>query len=143
MASGTRLAIGVLVVLAATTYWACVAASSSWQYYLTVDECMADPSEWRGSQLRVSGSIAAGSLQIDDNHSGASFQLVGQDQTLAVRCGGPLPDGLMEGRQVVVEGRLDDQGQLQGDRVMTRCASKYSTESPAKYATSSPYGKES
>jgi cytochrome c-type biogenesis protein CcmE len=36
-----------------------------------------------------------------------------------------LPDNLVEGIDVVVEGTLEKQGRLRGEKVMTRCASKY------------------
>jgi cytochrome c-type biogenesis protein CcmE len=49
----------------------------------------------------------------------------GQTGTLAVICAGPLPDNLAEALEVVVEGRLDAGGMVRGDKVLTRCASKY------------------
>ena len=41
---------------------------------------------------------------------------------------GPLPDNLAEEMEVVVEGSLEPSGCLRGDRVLTRCASKYASE---------------
>jgi cytochrome c-type biogenesis protein CcmE len=39
-----------------------------------------------------------------------------------------LPDNLAEKMAMVVEGRLDDSGTLHGDKVLTRCASKYQSQ---------------
>ena len=50
---------------------------------------------------------------------------------LKVVCSGPLPDNLAEGIAVLVEGRLDDGGLLHGEKVLTRCASKYQSRLPA------------
>jgi cytochrome c-type biogenesis protein CcmE len=36
-----------------------------------------------------------------------------------------LPDNLANGIAVLVEGRLDDAGLLHGEKVLTRCTSKY------------------
>ena len=134
MATGTRLAIGSAIVLSVTAYMAFVGASSSWQYYLTVDECIADASTLLNERIRVSGRVANDSLCIADNRSGATFMLAGANGNLTVDCSGQLPDNLAEGKQVVVEGRLQDTGHLVGDRVLTRCASKYSSTTSEKDA---------
>jgi cytochrome c-type biogenesis protein CcmE len=129
MATGTRLALGAAIVLGVTGYMAFVGASSSWQYYLTVDECLAQRPQLLDARIRVSGSVAAASLRVAPDGGDATFLLQGSGGTLSVRCSGPLPDNLAEGREVVVEGQLRG-GCLVGDRVLTRCASKYSSQAP-------------
>ncbi len=54
-----------------------------------------------------------------------SFCLQGQTGTLDVVYQGPLPDNLAESMDVVVEGRCESGGRIVGDKVLTRCASKY------------------
>ena len=103
--------------------------TASWQYYLTVDECLSDASELATQRMRVNGKVAVGSLQITPDRQRATFQLCGTNSKLPVNCTGPLPDNLAEDMEVVVEGRLDETGRLQGDQVLTRCASKYETQS--------------
>jgi cytochrome c-type biogenesis protein CcmE len=111
---------------------ALVGASSGWQYYITVDECLANPAQVLGHRVRVSGKIAAGSLEIAPDRRQASFLLAGTTGSLPVRVTGPLPDDLAASAEVVVEGRLEAPCQLHGDKVLTRCASKYeSGPSPA------------
>ena len=99
--------------------------SSSWQYYLLVDECRAQSDDLRGKRLRVSGRVAGGSLNITTNRRKAAFLLDGKTHQIRVSSSGPLPDNLTEGMEVVVEGKLLADGHLQADRVITRCASKY------------------
>jgi cytochrome c-type biogenesis protein CcmE len=72
----------------------------------------------------VNGCIVIDSLRIQKNRREASFLLSGNESKLRVECRGLLPDNLAEGRDVVVEGVLRD-GLLAGDKVLTRCASKY------------------
>lgn len=120
-----KLALGTAVITAAVGYVVYLGASSSWQYYLLVDECVAQADQMSGKHLRVSGSIAAGSLTIPTHRRWASFLLEGKEHRLAVSCPGPLPDNLAEGVEVVVEGALAGDGSLQGHKVITRCASKY------------------
>jgi cytochrome c-type biogenesis protein CcmE len=123
-----KLLLGGTVMTAAIIYVAYLGASSSWQYYLLVDECVAQASQLHGKRLRVSGRVADDSLSISADRREASFRLLGHEQSLQVSQRGPLPDNLAEGIEVVVEGSLRPDGQLQGDKVITRCASKYAPE---------------
>jgi cytochrome c-type biogenesis protein CcmE len=125
MSTGGKLAVGAAVIVGVTGYMAYVGASASWKYYLTVDECLADTAKFAGQRLRVSGQVAAASLRVDSQRSKARFALAGTEGKLPVECSGPLPDNLAEEIEVVVEGRLDPSGRLQGDKLLTRCASKY------------------
>jgi cytochrome c-type biogenesis protein CcmE len=78
----------------------------------------------------------AGSLQIAPDRRQASFSLQGQNGLLPVSCTGVLPDNLGEDMEVVVEGRLEQGPLLRGDKVLTRCASKYESEEGAGRAAS-------
>ena len=130
MTTGKKLAIGGLIVVGITTYMAYLGASSSWQYYLTADECLDDASKLFGERLRVNGKIVANSLQIAADRKQAVFSLEGHEADLPVVCSGPLPDNLAENIDVVVEGSLDETGVLRGDKLLTRCASKYDAQPP-------------
>jgi cytochrome c-type biogenesis protein CcmE len=125
MSPFAKLVFGATVVACASAYLAYLGASSSWQYYLVVDECVASRDQLVRQRMRVSGQIAPGSLQIHADRRRASFVLRGQRSEISVSCHGPLPDNLQEGIDVVVEGMLLESGILQGDKVLTRCASKY------------------
>jgi len=124
--SATRkLALGALLIAGTTGYMVYLGAAGSWQYYLTVDECTADAAPPVGSRVRVSGRISPNTLRIAPERREASFKMEGRQGSLAVTCSGPLPDNLADGREVVVEGRLEDPGVLKGHKLITRCASKY------------------
>lgn len=131
MTTGTKLAVGGGIIAAVTGYMAYLGASSSWRYYVTVDECAAAAAELAGQPLRVNGHVAPESLKITSDRTQASFVLKGAQRELRVVCAGPLPDNLAEDMDVVVEGRLDDCELLRGDKVLTRCASKYQSEKSA------------
>ena len=140
--AGVKLAIGAAVVATVTGYMAYLGASTTWQYYLTVDECLAGSTDVGDSRLRVHGNVAPGSLRVAADHSQATFQLAGTSGQLAVTCPGPLPDNLAENMEVVVEGRLQSGTTLAGERVLTKCASKYQSdgsgsEPPARLASGS------
>jgi cytochrome c-type biogenesis protein CcmE len=131
MTTGRKLAMGSVIVAGLTAYMAYRGASASWQYYLTADECLAERGSLVGHRVRVSGRIAAGSFVVDHDPARASFALEGEGENQKVVCPGPLPGNLAEGMAVLVEGRFDDAGVFQGEKVLTRCASKYQSRSSA------------
>jgi cytochrome c-type biogenesis protein CcmE len=131
MAPGFKLAIGGAIIGGVTLYMAYIGASSSWKYYLTSDECVQRAADFTGGRMRVSGKVLAGSLHIAPDRRQARFSLRGQHEILPVACTGALPDNLSEDMEVVVEGRLEQGPLLCGDKVLTRCASKYESEDTA------------
>ena len=79
MSPQIKLMLGAAVVACATAYLAWLGASTSWQYYVLVDECTEDPDTFFGHRMRVSGRVAADSLQISDDRSKATFVLCGAE----------------------------------------------------------------
>jgi len=125
MGTGTRLVVGGVLVAATTLAMAWLGASESWQYYMTADECLRQGPTLVGRRLRVSGTIVEGSLLRETARPAARFALQAAAGELAVDYRGSLPDSLATQRAVVVEGRLVSEGRLLGNRLFTRCASKY------------------
>jgi cytochrome c-type biogenesis protein CcmE len=132
MTTGRKLTVAGVVIAGVTAYMAYVGASASWQYYLSVDECAADAAKLPQGRVRVSGKVASDSLRIAKDRTRAEFVLQGEIRRLAVTCTGPLPDNLAEGMEVVVEGRLETPALMRGDKVITRCASKYQSQVQSK-----------
>ncbi len=141
MTTGRKLAIGGVIIAGVTAYLAYRGAAASWQYYLTSDECLAEKASLAGRRVRVSGRVAAGTLVVDAHRANATFCLAGERGNLEVTCRGPLPDNLAEGMAVLVEGRLDDAGLLCGDKVLTRCASKYQSRAAASFPAQASDGR--
>jgi cytochrome c-type biogenesis protein CcmE len=130
MTPGTKLLLGGLVIAGVTAYMAYVGAANSWKYYLTADECAADGSRLIGQRMRVSGKVASQTLQVAADRRRAEFTLAGTSGQVQATCTGTLPDNLTEGMEVVVEGRLEQAGVLRGDKILTKCASKYDARQP-------------
>lgn len=134
MSTTVKLGIAASIIASVTMYMAYLGTTTGWQYYLTVEECLGQSPDLVNQPIRVNGRVVAGSLQIAPGRDHADFKICEADFELPVHCAGPLPDNLAEEMDVVVEGRLDQAGNLQGDKVLTRCASKYDSE--ARLATS-------
>lgn len=124
MSAGLKLTAGATLMAAAIGYLAYLGAASSWQYYVSVDEATADATHMAGKRIRVSGRVRTGSLTIGADRHHATFDLAGESNMLHATCRCLLPDNLAENIDVVVEGTLQAD-QIQGDKVITRCASKY------------------
>lgn len=127
MSPGVKFIAGGLLMAAATGYLALLGASSSWQYYLSVDEAVADNDHLSGKRVRVSGRVATGTLSIAEHRREATFDLAGERYTLPATCRCSLPDNFAEGIDVVVEGTLQSDV-IRGHKVITRCASKYESK---------------
>lgn len=128
MARKWNLIVGCGMLLGGIAYVAYLGAFGSWQYYVLVDECVAAGPTFQGKRLRVSGKVQSGTLHVAPERRAAHFVLQGATHQLPVACAGLLPDNLAEGIDVVVEGTLQPDGRLAGQRVLTRCASKYAAE---------------
>lgn len=128
MVSSRKLAVLATVFVAAVVYVAYLGASSSWQYYLTAEECLARGPALINARVRVSGRVAPGSLKIAPDRFHGTFALQAASARLLVSCNSSLPEQLAEGKDVVVEGRVVAAGSLAADRVITRCATKYQSK---------------
>ncbi|MEX0613976.1 MAG: cytochrome c maturation protein CcmE, partial [Pirellulales bacterium] len=90
-------------VVAAIGYLAFLGGTSSWHYYLSVDEAIADKDHLSGKHVRVSGRVVVGSLTIVEHRRNATFDLAGEKHNLHAACRCSLPDNLAEDIDVVVE----------------------------------------
>jgi len=124
MSPGLKLSAGALLFAAAIGFLAYLGAASSWQYYLSVDEAAADAPHIEGKRIRVSGRVKTGTLAIADDRREATFDLAGELHTIHATCCCTMPDNLAEDIDIVVEGTFQSDG-IHGDKVITRCASKY------------------
>ena len=130
MSTNGKLGIAASIIASVTVYMAYVGTTADWRYFLTIEECLHQASNLVNQPIRVNGKVLPGSLEIAAGREQATFKIGDANLEMLVRCDGPLPDNLAEEMDVVVEGRLDESGKLQGDKVLTRCASKYESETP-------------
>ena len=117
--------IGVLVIGGGVGYFMYQAMQSSWAYCYSVDDFSAKSSAVKNHSIRIAGRVKQGSVARDLQKMNLTFTLAGSENELTVHYGGSVPDNFAEGREVVIEGRLDTTGIFQADRLMTRCESKY------------------
>ena len=96
-------------------------------YYKHVDEVMASPDEWKGKSLQLHGFVAKNSWGQKPNTLEYEFKVENKGAVVHAYYTGVLPDTFKEEAEVVLKGRLTDEGHFQvaPNGVMAKCPSKY------------------
>jgi cytochrome c-type biogenesis protein CcmE len=124
-----KLIIAGIILLTAVAYLASAGLKSGWVYFLEVDRYLDDP-QYRAQRVRLHGKVAGEGFAASSGSLSANFNLLGKTRSLPVSYHGSVPDMFQAGREVVVEGKLNQAGVFQADVLMTKCASKYEPNSP-------------
>ena len=131
MKKQSRFVAGALVLVGVVGYLAVTGMKDSMMYYYTPDELSAkvaaDPSV-RELGAKMGGRVVPGSVQYDPRTLDLRFTIVDIASGLTtspVHHNGPIPDTFEEGRDVVVEGRLAEDGTFAATTVLTKCGSRY------------------
>jgi cytochrome c-type biogenesis protein CcmE len=113
-----------LVVAACVGYLIYSASGGSSEYYLTVSELRAQPSQ--GGDVRVAGVVQNDVVRSD---GGMHVRFTEKDSTASVVVDyqGPLPDIFQPGITVVAEGRLGADGIFHARNILAKCPSRFST----------------
>ena len=126
----TKLTVSGVVLVAAFGYLALAGMSKGWVYFVSVDEYLADAASYKTQRVRLHGKVADTGFVASTASLTANFSIAGKNGSLPVVYRGTIPDMFQPGRDVVVEGNRDQAGVFQADVLMTKCASKYQSESP-------------
>lgn len=122
----SRVAIAFVVIFLSLGLAIYVGTKQNMVYYYLVDEFQALSQQEKSRQVKVSGKVAAGSIQLRSPNE-VVFVIEGGGKRLKVSYQGVIPDTFREGGEAVVEGRL--QGELfQADVLMAKCPSKFTGE---------------
>lgn len=124
-----KFMIGALIIVAAIGYMIYAAVEQSSHYYYTLSEVKAMGERAKGRSLRVEGKIAPGTIAPDATKLKWRFEVKDRKKessmTLPVYYEGVAPDMMQDDIDVVVEGKLDEQGTLVATTVLTSCPSRY------------------
>lgn len=125
---------GVLVL--AVAYLVLTSLSSTTVYYLTVDELRAKGVQAQGQPVRVSGTVAPGTVVRENG--GLELRFTMQDQSghvPVVYRGGSIPDIFDEHVEVVVEGKLGPDGTFSANTLLAKCPSRFEDGAPSEVAS--------
>jgi len=130
-----RFLVGGLLLLSGLVYLTFTVTRASAVYYLTVPELYARGSAAAERPVRVSAVVDAGSIQRDPATFQTRFTASDEGGTLPVVYRGPVPDIFQPGIQVVVEGKLGQDGVFAADSLLTKCPAHFQAASPASPQT--------
>ena len=114
-----------LVLLAAFSYLGYMGFASGATYYYEVDEFVQLADAPSGENVRVNGTVVAGSLEQGPAGAGLSFIITQNGSNLPVHYQGVVPDTFKVGSEVTIEGALNADGIFEAHTLIPKCASKY------------------
>lgn len=126
-----RFMVGLVGVAAVVSYLVWTGVSETMVYYLTPAELIArvdeDPS-FKDMGVKVSGKVVRGTYGRVEGQLLHRFQvqdLADESKAIWVEFRDALPDTFTEDSEVVLEGRLDQDGVFQATILLTKCGSRY------------------
>ena len=126
----TKFAIGGLLVLGTASYLMASSIDETAMYYLTPNELAAKVAEdptFYNTGVKVGGRVVKGTIEREPG--GRTTRFVMRDSTgthtFPVVYRGITPDTFTDEVDVVVEGRLGQDGTFQATTLLAKCASRY------------------
>ncbi|MHB9058958.1 MAG: cytochrome c maturation protein CcmE [Bacillota bacterium] len=124
----TRIAIGVAVIFVALGYLVFTGISRSATYYLTVSEMKAKAATLGARSVRVTGKLDGSSLRWDATKILLTFDLTDGTNRVSAVYHGIKPDGMDDGRDIVLEGKVAGDGSFDVNNILVKCPSKYESQ---------------
>ena len=156
--SGNRakFIVGGVLILAAVIYLIVSSSQANAQYFLTVNELMANQSENMGRDLRISGAVIGDTIQYDPNTLKLTFTVAhvpGDNKEIEAQGGlaavlkaavadpnrahlkvvvegQPMPDLLRNEAQAIMTGRMEEDGAFHATELLLKCPTKYEEAVP-------------
>ena len=122
---GTKAIAITLFVTSIVGYLIYTGIRDTMTYYLSVPEVLAGTIEARSEILRVGGNVNPESVRWDSKALKLLFKMSDDNATLEVDYQGVVPDSFKPGREVIIEGKYQGNGQFTATAIMPKCASKY------------------
>jgi cytochrome c-type biogenesis protein CcmE len=141
MKARTKFLLGGVVVLGTAGYLMATSIRSTGEYYLTPTEfetkLVADPS-FRDVGVKVGARVVPGTIQRFPGGRDCAFTVTDGAKTIPVVYHGLAPDTFTDGVDVVVEGRMGQDGTFRATTLLAKCASRYEN-APDKYRNTPGY----
>ena len=120
-----RYIMGGILILAAVGALLYTGFREGTVYYYTIQELNESASTLADEEIRVTGQVVNGSLDWGEDSLTVRFIIADEGRTLPVVYDGVAPDNLLEGREVVVNGKYEMSGIFLANSILTKCPSKY------------------
>ena len=137
----TKFLIGAAAVLASAGYLMASSISETGMYYVTPTELAtklaADPT-LHGVGIKLGARVVPGSIKRQAGGREYAFLVTDGSREVPVHYRGIAPDTFTDGVDVVVEGRMGQDGTFRATTLLAKCASRYEN-APEKYRDTPGY----
>ena len=123
-----KLSVGATVVVAAIAYLMFSGTTGRTAYFLTVPELHQKLLAFQGEPVRVAGKVTTDTIHWDVQNLSLHFSIGEGSIRIPVSYKGIKPDMFQAGADVIVEGKIGQDGILVASNLMTSCPSKYQEE---------------
>jgi len=155
----TKFLIGGLLIAASIIFLLVSSLSANTQYYMTVDEIVAQGAEAQGRDLRVSGAVLGETITMNNETLEINFTVVnipGDQAEIDAQGGmaealhaatldptrtrlqvvyyGAKPDLLKNEAQAIMSGKVGEDGRFYASELLLKCPSKYNEAIPTAEA---------
>lgn len=141
MKARTKFLLGAGLILAVAGYLMASSIRSTGVYYLTPSELAArlaaDPS-LRRVGVKLGARVVTGSIRRAEGGREYAFHVTDGAHDVPVVYRGIAPDTFTDGVDVVVEGRMAEDGTFHATTLLAKCASRYES-APEKYRATPGY----
>lgn len=145
-----KILIGTIVIVAGLVILLITTTSNSLQYFLTVEELLANPASFETKNVRISGAVLGDSIQLDEQNGTVRFtianipgdhkvirQMGGMEKVLKeavsnsgtkklnILYHGAKPDLLKNESQAILTGKMVNENTFEADEILLKCPSKY------------------
>ena len=120
--------IGGIILALVVGYLLYLSIDSSLSRYVTVSELIDGKNDFYDTDIRVAGKVAEAPIVWDAEELNLSFDIIEGGNSLAVIYSGTRPDGLSNGANIVVDGKLHSDKTFYADNLILQCPSKYEIE---------------
>ena len=137
----TKFLIGGVAILGTAGYLMASSISATGTYYLTPSELaakLATDSTLHGVGVKLGARVVPGSIKREAGGREYAFVVTDGARTVPVVYRGIAPDTFTDGVDVVVEGRMGQDGTFRATTLLAKCASRYEN-APEKYRDTPGY----
>lgn len=121
-----KFVLGGAVILIALVLLIANGVRSAGNYYITLEEMVAQKNQIVGDGVRVSAVVDKESVQYDSRDIRLSFDMVDdQGHRQHVVYNDVMPDLFMKSESVIVEGHVNEAGIFEANMILVKCPSKY------------------
>jgi cytochrome c-type biogenesis protein CcmE len=137
----TKFLIGAGAVVAVAGYLMATSISATGMYYVTPTEMatkLAEDPSLHGVGIKLGARVVPGSIKREAGGREYAFVVTDGARHVPVLYRGIAPDTFTDGVDVVVEGRMGEDGTFRATTLLAKCASRYEN-APEKYRDTPGY----